>query len=341
MDEKLELAGRLVGSGERPFIIADIGANHNGDMKLCKRLIDAAIESGVDVVKFQSWTYESLFSREAYEQNPGLLREVKQYQFTPDQHLEVQEYCSSKGITYCCTPFSTDEVDMLEDMKVPFYKVASMHLNNLPLLEYIAKKNLPMIVSTGMGTLAEIEQAVNAIRGTGNNRVVLLHCVSLYPPDFDNVNLRNIQMLSNLFGAPVGFSDHTIGVGCSLAAVALGACVVEKHFTLDKSMEGWDHAVSADPLEMSLIVQESENVWRALGDYRRVVSEDEIEKAKTFRQSVVLNRSMEAGEIVTEQDIDFKRPGTGISPDEVTYVLGRKLKTSIEKDTLLSWDDLD
>ena len=197
-----------------------------------------------------------------------------------------------------------------------------------------------MVISAGMSTLSEIEQAVNAVRQEGNEEIALLHCVALYPPDFDIINLRNIGMLSDIFGVPVGFSDHTVGIGCSMAAIALGASVIEKHFTLDKNMDGWDHAISADPADMALLVQEGHNIRRSLGNYNRTVSEGEVEKAKAFRRSVVAKHAMKAGDVLTEQDLDFKRPGTGIRPDEMHYVLGRRLATDIEEDELLLWSHL-
>lgn len=341
MDRKVNLAGRLVGQGEPPFIVADIGANHNGDMDLCKHLVDAAFECKVDAAKFQSWTEATLFSRVMYDQNPELHKQVKRYQLTPEQHLEIQKYCMSKDIAFFSTPFSIEEADMLEGMDVPYFKIASMHVTCLSFLRHIARKKRPMIVSTGMATLGEIEQAVNAIRGEENEQIVLLHCVALYPPGFDAVNLRNIQTLSDMFDVPVGFSDHTIGFGCSLAAIALGACVIERHFTLDKSMEGWDHAISSDPADMAMIVQEGRNIWRSLGSYRRIVAEAEIEKARVFRPSLVTQNTMEAGDVITEKDLDFKRPGIGIRPDEMTYVLNRRLAKNIEEDEVLTWDHLE
>lgn len=340
MEKKVRIAGRLVGQGEPPYIIADIGANHNGDMELCKRLIDAAVECKVDAVKFQSWTEKSLVSKSIYNQNRNFLEEVKKYQLSPSEHLEIKKYSMSKGIGFCSTPFSMAEADMLEELEVPFFKIASMDVNNFSFLRHVARKKRPMVVSTGMATLGEVEQAVEVIRNEGNGQIVLLHCVSLYPPDFNIINLHNIQMLSDVFELPVGFSDHTLGFGCSIAAISLGASVIEKHFTLDKKMEGWDHAISADPPEMAVIVNEAKNIWRALGSYQRTVGEEEIEKAKFFRRSLVMKHSMKAGDVVAVQDVDFKRPGTGIKPDELPYVLGRRLVSDIEEDELLLWSHL-
>ena len=256
-------------------MIAEIGSNHNGDMDLCRRIIDAAVAAGADAVKFQSWTEDTLVSEEAYERNTeytnkkkhfGTLREmVRAYQFTPEQHSEIQHYCQEQGITFCSSVFSEQEADLLADLDVPFYKIASMDVNNLPLLDYVGGKGRPVILSTGMATLGEVEQAVQTIEGAGNKQIVLLHCVSIYPPEMDQINLRNMETLRTAFGYPVGFSDHTLGTAIPLAAIAQGACVVEKHFTIDKDLPGWDHAISANPEELKTLVTEGKNVFRALG----------------------------------------------------------------------------
>jgi len=351
MAKKLNLHGRLIGADEPPYFIAEIGSNHNGDMKLCKKLIDSAKSCGVDAVKFQSWSKSSLISKAEYARNTkyadkkkhfGTLEEmVERYQLTPKQHREVAKYCRAKGITFLSSCFSPKEVDLLESLDVPAFKIASMDINHLPLLEYVARKGKPVILSTGMATLGEIEKAVSIIRSQGNEQIVLLHCVALYPPDFHEVNLRNIQMLSEVFDVAVGFSDHTIGFSCSLAAIALGACVIEKHFTLDKNMEGWDHAVSANPPDMTVIVMEGLNIWRALGSYQRILGDGEIKKARSFRRSAVVKHTMKKGHIITVKDLDFKRPGTGIRPDEMAYVLGRSLAKDVEEDEMLTWNDLE
>lgn len=337
----IKINNHVIDPYEKTYIVAEIGANHNGDMELCRQMIDSAIGCGVDAIKFQSWTGKSLISKTMYDQNPGLEEEIIKHELSKRQHQEIASYCASKGVTFCSTPFSKQEVNMLDDLGVPFFKVASMDLNNIPFLRYIAKKNKPMIISTGMGTLGEIEKAINAVKEEGNNKIILLHCVSQYPPEFKNVNLRNIEMLSKTFECPVGFSDHTIGTSCPLAAVALGACIIEKHFTIDKKLSGWDHAISADPHEMKIIVNESKNIVESLGQYMRYVSDEEIEKAKTFRRSIVVTHGMKVGDVVTEKDLDFKRPGTGIRPDEIQYVINRKLTANIDEDEMVLWKYLE
>jgi N-acetylneuraminate synthase len=342
---EMRLGRRAVGAGHPPYVIAEIGSNHNGDMALCRRLVDAAAEAGADAVKFQSWSESSLISEAEYQANTeysdkkkhfGSLREmVRKYQLTPDQHRDVAEYCAERRIAFCSSAFSEDEVDLLDHLDVPFFKTASMDINNLSLLAYTARKGRPVIVSTGMASLGEIEAAVQVMRSEGNTQIVLLHCIALYPPAMEIVNLRNIPMLEAAFGVPIGFSDHTIGVHVPLAAIALGACVIEKHLTLDKDMEGWDHAISADPEELRQIVQQGRDVHAALGTAQRRVSAAELEKRKKFRRSAVARRSMGAGHILSEGDITFKRPGTGIPPERLQTLVGRALARAVAQDELL------
>jgi N-acetylneuraminate synthase len=225
-------------------------------------------------------------------------------------------------------------------MDVPFYKIASMDVTNLPLIEYVAAKRRPMLVATGMATLGEIERAVEVIRVAGNDDIVLLHCVSIYPPDHESIRLLNIPMLRDAFGVPVGFSDHTLGTSVPLAAIALGACVIEKHFTVDKEMEGWDHAISANPDELRVIVAEGRNVVASLGGRTRVVTPAEIEKRERFRRSLVARRALGRGHVLREDDLTAKRPGTGISPADLSYVVGRTLALDLEEDHVLRREDL-
>jgi len=348
--EKLNLNGRLVGPGELPYIIAEIGSNHNGDMKLCKLLIDSAKKCGADAVKFQSWSKTSLISQAEYARNTnyadkkkhfGSLEEmVEKYQLTPEQHYEVKRYCDEQGITFLSSGFSKEEIDLLDDVGVPAFKIASMDVNYLPLLEYIAGKHKPVILSTGMATIGEIELAVHTLKKGGSGPIALLHCISIYPPAYENINLRNMEMLTQAFDMPVGFSDHSLGTAIPLAAIALGACIIEKHFTLDKNLDGWDHAISADPSELEIIVREGKNVFHALGYSIRSVTDAEMEKRKKFRRSIVTAHSLKKGDKLDLGDLDFKRPGTGIAPNEVNYVIGRLLKRSLERDVELSWNDI-
>ena len=348
----MKLGNREVNNFSMPYIIAEIGANHNGDMGLAKKIIDSARSSGCDAVKFQSWTPESLIAKEEYDRNAqygdspkkhfGSLKEmVEKYYLRPQQHRELKDYCDKIGIKFCSTPFSKDESDLLEKLEVSFYKIASMDINNLDLLRHVATKQKPVLLSTGMAGLAEIENAVKVIENEGNRQVILLHCVSAYPPLYKDINLNNLSMLRQTFGYPVGFSDHTIGFSIALASVALGSCLIEKHFTIDKNLPGWDHEISADPEEMRVVVNESRNIVKALGSYRRVVSKGEEEKKLEFRRSIVVNKDLKEGNILTSDDLLFKRPGSAIPPDEACRVIGRILKRDMLRDELLRWEDLE
>ena len=346
----LKLGNIEVGYGCPPFIIAEIGSNHNGDMGLCHQLIDSAGDAGAQAVKFQSWTESSLIAEEEYERNVeysdrkrhfGSLREmVRAYQLTTEQHYEAEAHCRQRGIAFCSTPFSADEVDLLETLNVPFFKIASMDIGHLQLLRYVARKQRPIVISTGMATLGEIERAVATIRVEGNDQIALLHCVSIYPPAYESVHLRNMETLQKAFDVTVGFSDHTMGIAIPLAAIALGASIIEKHFTIDQNMAGWDHAISANPAQLSAIVAEGRNIFTALGSYARTVSPDEFEKRKKFRRSLVAVRALATGHAICAEDLGAKRPGTGIAPEEIQYVIGRKLSRPVAPDQVLHWNDL-
>jgi len=335
-----------------PYIIAEIGANHNGDMDLAKKMIDSAVACGCDAVKFQSWTPESLISKEEYDRNQtyddspkkhfGSLKEmVEKYYLRDDQHEELKNYCQEKGVDFCSSPFSNQEIDMLVQLDVPFLKIASMDINNISFLKYAAKTMKPIVVSTGMSTLSEIETAVQTIRNEGNQNIVLLHCISIYPPKDKDIHLRNITMLQQAFDLPIGFSDHSFGASIPLASVALGACVIEKHFTLDKDLPGWDHEISANPEEMKTICQDSKKIAAALGNAFRIVSEDEEQKKGKFRRSIVSSKNLKKGDVITESDLAYKRPGTGIPPNEYKYLIGRKLNKDLDEDSLFNWNNFE
>ncbi len=335
----------------KPYVIAEIGANHNGDMELAKEMIDSAKKCGADAVKFQSWTNKSLIAEieyennQVYDDNPkkhwGSLKEmVTKYSLSKDQHLELKLYCDKVKIDFCSTPFSLEEADLLRELNVPFFKIASMDINNLSLLKHVASFHKPIVISTGMSSLSEIEKAISVIESAENNQIAILHCISIYPPEYRDINLNNISMLSQTFNYPVGFSDHSFGYAIPLAAVALGACIIEKHFTTDKDLPGWDHAISADEKELEIIIKESINISDSLGSHQRIVSKAEEEKKIKFRRSIVAKNNIKTGSFIKLSDLDFKRPGIGIRPDEYSYVVGRKASKDIKKDQLIKWDDL-
>jgi len=341
----------FVGENEKPYIIAELGSNHNGDMDLARKLIEEAKKAGADCVKFQSWSKETIFSKKVYDDNHFLADDyrnrkdytlekiVEAYSISEQELLEMKKHADEIGIDCTSTPFSKREVDFLDaEMNVDFIKVASMDLNNYPFLAYIASKGKPIVLATGLSNLAEIDTAITTIENAGNDKIIILHCVSIYPPEDHQVNLRNMDTLAMAYSYPVGFSDHTIGTCLPLAAIARGACIVEKHFTLDKSMEGWDHKVSADPGEMKIIATDAGRIHLALGTVRLKRVEDK-ERLTAFRRSIVASVDIRQGELISEDMLDFKRPGTGLPPEAVKYVIGKKAKRDIAFDEIIFSED--
>lgn len=343
-------AGRPVGPGHPPYIIAEIGSNHNGDIELAKRMIDEAKRCGADAAKFQSWSTRTLISKGEFERNTAyadkerhfgsLYEMVEAYQFTPAQHLEIAAYCRDVGIHFMSSAFSPQEVDLLVKCDVPAIKIASMDVTHPLLLQYAAQAGKPIILSTGLSSLDEVSRAVAVLRDSGCQELVVLHCISIYPPEPQDIHLNNIPMFRAAFDLPIGFSDHSLGTAIPLAAVALGACVIEKHFTLDRQMQGWDHWMSADPAEMETLCRDARTIFAALGSSVRTVSAAELEKRKKFRRCIVIKHPVKAGHTLTLADLDYKRPGTGISPSDYSYVVGRVVKHDLGEDHELSWSDL-
>ena len=337
----------------KPYVIAELGANHNGDMKVAKKLILEAKEAGADCVKFQSWTKDSVFAKKKYVDNYFIADDyrdrddytleeiVEEYSISEEELLEMKRFSDKIGIDCTSTPFSKKEADFLIDkLESPFIKVASMDLNNYPFLKYLAEKGKPMVISTGLSELYEIDKAVKTIENAGNNQIVILHCVATYPPEDKDVNLHNIKTLMATYpDYPIGFSDHTLGTAIPLASIALGACLIEKHFTLDKNMEGWDHKVSATKDEMKEIVENSKRISDALGSFRITATESD-EKKREFRRSIVITRHMKKGDIIKIEDIDYKRPGGGFDPDMTEFIVGRTVNKDIKDDHILTKGDI-
>ena len=334
---------------KRPMIIAEIGINHNGDVNLAKKMIEEAKKSGADVVKFQVFSPERLYVESWAKERKVVFGDeemtlwdfIDKVKLSWDDLKALKKYAEDLGIGFLATPFSFEDADFLEEIGVQAYKIASMDLNNTPFLKYVARKEKPIILSTGMGSIGEIEEAVRAILNEGNDQIVILHCVSLYPPKPEQVHLRAIETLKRLFDFPIGFSDHTIGVHIPIAAIALGAQVIEKHFTLDKNLPGPDQKVSMTPEELKILRKAADEVWMALGRSWKVLTNEELEVARVARRSLVAKRYLKRGHILSEDDVVFKRPGNGIPPDEIRYVIGRKLKRDIPEDEIIAWEDLE
>jgi len=336
----------------KTFVIAEIGANHNGDMDLARKMIDEAKSLGCDAVKFQSWD-TSLFSKQVYEKNFFLgddyrkrddftLKEiVDKFAVSHDQLQNLKSYCDEIGIIYSTTPFSVQQLNELMELDPAFIKIASMDLNNERLLKASGETQKPVIFSTGFGTLAEIDQAVRWIEATGNSNLTILHCVSLYPPQDNEVNLNNMDLLRDAFGYPVGFSDHSLGAEIALASIAKGATVLEKHFTLDKTMFGWDHHMSADPQEMKTIMDGRDRICAALGSRRIQPSTRELERRDEYRRSIVSVRTIPKGTVIRDEDLDYRRPGTGLAPSQSHLIIGCISAHDIPEDTLISVSDIE
>jgi len=337
----------------KPYIIAELGSNHNGDMELARKLIVEAKQSGADCVKFQSWSKDSIFSKKKYKDNYFVADDyrdrsdftleeiVEEYSISEEELLEMTKFADDLGIDCTSTPFSKKEADFLVDkMNTPFIKVASMDLNNYPFLEYLAAKGKPMVISTGLSELYEIDKAVSVIENVGNDQICILHCVATYPPVDSDVNLNNIKTLMAIYpNYPIGFSDHTLGTAIPLASVALGACLIEKHFTLDKNMEGWDHKISATKDEMSEIVENSKRISDALGVFRISATESD-EKKSEFRRSIVITRDIKKGEVLNAEDIDYKRPGGAFPPEMTEFLIGRTVNKDLLFDHIIKKEDL-
>lgn len=335
--------GTKIADYGRPYFIAEVNSSHNGSVEVAKEMIDAAVEAGCDCVKFQSWSSKSLYSKSYYKENPIAKRFVDKLSLTPEQLKELALYCHEKKVGFSSTPYSKEEVDFLvEECNIPFIKIASMEINNLEFIQYIGEKKVPVVLSTGMADIEEVEKAVQALESTGNKDIIILHCVSIYPAPVDTINLNNILELREKFPKyPIGFSDHTLGQETAIAAVALGAAVVEKHLTLDSKKIGMDNQMAMEPDQLKELVTNSRKINNALGTRTRVVLEEEYNQRKNMRRSVIAARDLEEGEILKREDLDVKRPGTGISPDKLMSLIGCRVKRNIEADTLILYEDIE
>ncbi|HET7875267.1 MAG TPA: N-acetylneuraminate synthase [Methylomirabilota bacterium] len=343
------VAGRAIGDAAPVFVVAEAGVNHNGEMALARRLVDAAADSGADAVKFQTFSADALVSRGAPKAGyqvatTGAAQSQRDMlaglELSLDQHVELQQRCAKRGIVFFSAPFDQKSGDLLEALGVPLFKIPSGEITNLPLLRHLAAKGRPVILSTGMSTLREVETAVAAIRAAGDPPLAILHCVSAYPAPAGESNLRAMDTLRERFGVPVGLSDHTLGIEVALAAVARGARVVEKHLTLDKTLPGPDHRASLDPVEFAALVRAIRSVESALGDGDKRPMPSELDTRRVARKSLVAARAVRVGERLTAEAVAIKRPGTGIPPADLERALGRVVKRALAPDQVIGWEDL-
>lgn len=330
----LELASRRIGPGAPCFIIAEAGVNHNGRVEMACELVCAAKRTGADAVKFQTWITERLVTPDAPSadyQTRNCAAATSQYamlkglELSPAQFREVKRCADSEGILFLSTPDEEESADFLVSLGVPLLKIGSGEVTNLPYLDYLARRGLPLILSTGMATFAEVVTAVSTFRNAGNDRFALLHCVTDYPARPVDCNLRAMLSLRRAFGCPVGFSDHTLGCEAAGAAVALGACIVEKHFTLDRSLPGPDHAASATPTEMAGLVRTIRTVESALGDGEKRPVAAEEKYRQQVRRTIVAARALPAGHCLQRADLALLRSPGGLPPDQAGLLPGRRL----------------
>jgi sialic acid synthase SpsE len=334
---------RKIGDYLQPYIVAELNTSHFGDVEKAREMIRAAKVAGCDCVKFQSWSEDSLYSETYYSENPMARRFIKRFSFSAEELLLLSEYCREIDIDFASTPYSKEEVDFLiNKCQVPFLKVASMDLVNTDLLAHMASTQFPIILSTGMGSIEEIQKAVDTIIKNGNTRICILHCVSLYPTQTKEMNLQNILGLRDTFSDfPIGFSDHSEGASLAIAATAFGAALIEKHFTLDKSKIGMDNQMAMESDQLTQMIQGCKDVFESLGQKARVVSNPEILQRKTMRRSLVSTREIFEGEILQRQDITFKRPGNGIQISDLDLVIGKKIVKKISEDSIIESSNLE
>jgi N,N'-diacetyllegionaminate synthase len=344
--ERQKISTIVNGGSNSTYIIAEIGVNHNGDINLALKMIDAAYEAGADAVKFQSFKSDKLVSKFAekakYQQdhtgtNETQLEMLKKLELSPEDHLIIKEYCTKKNIDFLSTPFDEETAIFLKEIGIHAYKVGSGDLTNIPFLRKIDEFGLPIILSTGMSNLGEIEEALEVIN---KSSIALLHCTSSYPAPVEDINLRAMVTIQKAFNKVVGYSDHTEGIEIALAAVALGARIIEKHFTLDKNLPGPDHKASLEPHEFKQLVKSIRIVEKSLGDGVKRCMPSEENTKEVARKSLVVSQNLKPGDILTRKNLAIKRPGTGIQPKDYNLLLGKTVKREVKQDQVLTWDDV-
>ena len=344
-----KLKNKVIGQDNSVFVIAEAGVNHNGDIKMAIRLIDEAVECGADAVKFQTFKTEMLVSKSAEkpEYQKRTVPNKSQYQMLCDLELTENEftvisnYCNEKGILFLSTPYDQQSADMLVRLGVTVFKVSSADITNLPLLSYLAKYQLPIIISTGMSNIGEVEEAVNCIENENNYDIALLHCSFNYPTPYKDINLLAIKTLQNAFNYPVGYSDHSVGYEVAIASIGLGARIIEKHFTLDRTLPGPDHAASLEPVELKEFIKAIRNVEDALGDGRKRPVGGEIANRIISRRSIVATTDIDVGQVIENYMVALKRPGTGIEPKYLGIVVGSRARERIVVNSPLLWKQIE
>lgn len=332
---EIKIADRFVGDNYPTFVIAEAGINHNGSLKLAKKLVFAAKKAGADAIKFQTFKAHDLASMESKYYNI-----FKKLELTSSDFSEIHDFAKSQDIIFLSTPFSNDAVDLLIKLDVPAFKIASGDLTNIPLIKYASSKKKPVILSTGMGTLDEIKDALKAIRTTGNNKILLMHSVSAYPTPPSEANLNAIETIKKKFHYPVGYSDNGSDMLVPLVAVAKGAKIIEKHFTLDKKMKGPDQSLSSNPLEFKMLVEKISTIEKMFGNGLKYCQTSELQNRIYARRSIVAKVSISKGVVIKQEMLAIKRPATGIEPKYLHKLLGKKTIRKIHADKTINWKDV-
>ena len=328
-------------------IIAEAGVNHNGSVDTAKKLIEAASEAGSDLIKFQTFKTESIITKKAEkayyqkdftEKSESQFEMLKKLELDRTAHEELIQYCKIKNIQFLSTAFDHDSIDLLAELNIPFYKIPSGEITNLPYLRHIGRMGKPIIMSTGMATLDEVRFALKVLLGSGaeKEKITILHCNTEYPTPMEDVNLNAMLTIQDELEIAVGYSDHTLGIEIPVAAVALGACVIEKHFTLDRTLPGPDHCASLEPEELKLMVAAIRNIEKAMGDWVKKPSPSEMKNMSIARRSIVAKKPISKGELFTEKNLTVKRPGTGVSPMEWDTYIGRSADKEYQMDDLIN-----
>ncbi len=326
------------------FIIAEAGVNHNGSLELAKKLVDSAVIAKVDAVKFQTFkatniaskfTQKAVYQKENTGNDESQLEMIKKLELSFDEFRELNEYCNNQNIMFLSTPFDHESIDFLKELGMETWKIPSGEITNLPYLIKIAKLNKPIILSTGMCTLIEIENALKVLKENGAVDIKVLHCTTEYPTPFSDVNLKAMETIKNKFNVEVGYSDHTKGIEVPIAAVAMGAKIIEKHFTLDNNMEGPDHKASLEPEELKAMVDAIRNIEAAIGTGLKEPANSEIKNINIARKSIIAKQDIKAGEVFTEENLAVKRPGDGISPMRWFEVIGKVAGRDFSEDELI------
>jgi N,N'-diacetyllegionaminate synthase len=331
----VSIEGKRIGINNPVYVIAEAGINHNGDIKIAKRLVDAALEAGADAIKFQTYKTEEFVTR-----SNQYFDLFKNAELAHEDFAELKDYSKNNGITFFSTPFDIESADFLKKIGVSCFKIASSDLTNIPLIKHISKMNTTMIISTGLSTMEEIYEAVNCCLFEGNKKIVLLHCVASYPTLPEETNLTAMNFIRDRFGFPVGYSDNGESTLVDLTAVSMGANLIEKHFTLDKKMNGPDHSFSIEPQGLKTLISQIRLIEKMKGDGIKLPQTTELEGRYFIRKSITARKDIKINEILTKENISIKRPAEGIEPKYLEQIVGKRVNKEIRKDTAIYWKDL-